>query len=168
MNWGNPQFYGVKEAASNIVSGEGDYSDAMFKADFPQFYSKSVVEGETVYTPLVPTAMLELFISEANAAIQPSRWGDGWRYAAGLYVAHNCALYLKSYADESASAANAAASGATVGLVSSAKLGDSSVSYDNDALISATEKWGTLNATQYGQQLATRARLVGMGGSYAL
>lgn len=168
MNWGNPQFYGVKAAASNIVSGEGDYSAEMFQADFPQFFKKLTEDDATTYTALVPEAMLTLFIAEANAAIQPARWGDAWRYAAGLYVAHNCALYLKSYADGSENAAAAAASGATVGLVSSAKLGDSSVSYDNDALISATEKWGTLNATQYGQQLATRARLVGMGGSYAL
>ena len=55
-----------------------------------------------------------------------------------------------------------------MGVVSSAKLGQDSVSYDTDALTKATENWGDLNATQYGQLLATRARLVGMGGSYVI
>ena len=50
----------------------------------------------------------------------------------------------------------------------SATLGDSSVSYDTSALTAGTENWGDLNATQYGQLLATKARLVGMGGSYVL
>ena len=47
----------------------------------------------------------------------------------------------------------------------SAALGDSSVSYDTDALTRATADWGDLNATQYGQLLAARARLAGMGGT---
>lgn len=38
------------------------------------------------------------------------------------------------------------------------------MTYDTEALTKATEKWGGLNATQYGQTLATMARLVGMGG----
>ena len=65
-------------------------------------------------------------------------------------------------------ASQAAASGALVGVVKSAQLGDSSVSYDTDALTRATADWGDLNATQYGQMLAARARLIGMGGSYVL
>ncbi|MFQ8761916.1 MAG: hypothetical protein ACLSAF_23010 [Intestinimonas sp.] len=48
-------------------------------------------------------------------------------------------------------------------MVASAKLGQDSVAYDTDALTKATEDWGDLNATQYGQLLATKARLVGMG-----
>lgn len=31
-----------------------------------------------------------------------------------------------------------------------------------------TEGWGDLNATQYGQMLASKARLVGMAGSYVI
>ena len=55
-----------------------------------------------------------------------------------------------------------------MGVVKSAGLGDSSVSYDTDALTKATADWGDLNATQYGQLLAAKARLVGMGGTYAI
>ena len=49
-----------------------------------------------------------------------------------------------------------------------ATLGDSSVTYDTAALTRATEGWGDLNATQYGQMLATRAPRAGMGGTYVI
>lgn len=159
--WEHPQFFGVRAAAANIGQAVGSYTGEMFQEDFPQFFNK---EG----TCLLPAAMLEQLIDQANRAIQPDKWLDGWRYAAGLYVAHCATLYLRTYAESSDTPAQAAATGALVGVVSSAKLGQDSVSYDTDALTKATENWGDLNATQYGQLLATRARLVGMGGSYVI
>ena len=161
--WGKPQFFGVRAAASNVGHGPpGNYTADMFQEDFPQFFS--VTSGAA----LVPGTMLEEFIRQANAAVTPDRWMDSWRYAAGLYVAHYATLYLRTYADGSASPTQAAASGALVGVVKSATLGDSSVSYDTDAMTKATADWGDLNATQYGQLLATKARLVGMGGTYVI
>ena len=47
-------------------------------------------------------------------------------------------------------------------------MGDTSVSYDNSAVTAGTEKWGSWNTTQYGSQLVTMARMVGMGGMYAI
>ena len=163
MSWPNrPQFLGVRAAAANIGQSQGDYTAEVFQEDFPQFYNEAMI-------CLVPPAMLEEFIRQANAAIQPDKWLDGWRYACGLYVAHQATLYLRTYSAEgSATPAAAAATGALVGVVKSATLGDSSVSYDTDALTKATVDWGDLNATQYGQLLATRARLVGMGGTYVI
>lgn len=158
---GKPQFYGVKAAAANIGRTKGNYTAEQFQQDFPQFFSP---EG----TSLVPESMLQVLIGRANAAIQPDKWLDSWRYAAGLYTAHYAALYLRTYATASGSPQEAAATGALVGVVKSATLGDSSVSYDTDALTKATENWGDLNATQYGQMLASEARLIGMGGSYAI
>lgn len=161
--WGKPQFCGVRAAASNVNQGQpGCYTVDMFREDFPQFFSSKNM------APLVPCTMLEGFIRQANAAVTPDRWLDGWRYAAGLYVAHNAALYLRTWSDGSADPAQAAASGALVGVVKSAALGDSSVTYETDALTKATADWGDLNATQYGQLLATRARLAGMGGTYVI
>lgn len=163
LGWGKPQFCGVRAAASNVSGGApGNYTADMFQEDFPQFFSKQ--SGAA----LLPETMLEEFIRQANAAVTPDRWLDSWRYAAGLYVAHYATLYLRTYADGSASPAQAAATGALVGVVKSAALGDSSVTYDTDALTKATADWGDLNATQYGQLLATKARLVGMGGTYAI
>ena len=161
--WSHPQFTGVIATAANIGQQKGDYTADLFRQDFPQFFTP----GEDGAC-LLPETMLNAFISEANAAIQPDKWLDGWRYATGLYVAHNATLYLRTYSAGSATPGQAAATGALLGVVASATLGDSSVRYDTDALTKATEDWGGLNATQYGQMLATRARMVGLGGTYVL
>ena len=157
-----PQFFGVKARAANISRGHGNYTAEMFQEDFPQFFVKGTG------APLLPVTMLEEFIRQSNAAAAPDRWGDSWRYAAGLYTAHYATLYLRTYSEDNSTPGQAAASGALVGVVKSATLGDSSVSYDTDTLTKATADWGDLNATQYGQLLATRARLVGMGGTYVI
>lgn len=162
-----PQFFGVRAAAANIAGNSpGQYTAALFQEDFPQFYTIATEDAPAV--SLVPEAMLAAFIAEANAAISPERWGEGWRYAAGLYVAHQATLYLRTYAEGSDSPSEAAESGALVGVVKSAKLGDASVTYDTGAITEGTADWGDLNATQYGQMLATRARLIGLGGSYVI
>ena len=117
---------------------------------------------------LLPPAMLREFVRQANAAIQPDKWMEGWRYACGLYVAHQATLYLRTFSASSDTPAEAAATGALVGVMRSAKLGQDSVTYDTDTLTKATADWGDLNATVYGQQLASRARLTGMGGCYVI
>lgn len=104
----------------------------------------------------------------ANAAVQPDKWLESWRYAVGLYVAHYATLYLRTYAQSSSNAETAAATGALVGIVKQAQLGDASVSYDTSAVTQGTADWGDLNATTYGQMLANRAKLVGAGGTYVI
>ncbi len=173
MYWDNPQFFGVRARAANIRRSVGNYTVEMFQADFPQFFKKETAENEAgeeepIYVSLVPLPMLEMIVAEANSVIQPEVWLDGWRYAAGLYVAHYATLYLRTYAESSDTPGQAAATGALVGVVSSATLGDSSVSYDTDALTKATAEWGDLNATQYGQILASRAKRIGLGGTYVI
>lgn len=156
--WGKPQFYGVRAAAANIGSGApGNYTAEQFQEDFPQFFNS---RGQ----PLLPASMLEEIIRMANAAVQPDRWGEGWRYAVGLYVAHYVTLYLRGYAASNETPNAAAASGALVGMVKSATLGDASVSYDTAAITAGTEDWGDLNSTTYGQMFANRAKLIGMAG----
>lgn len=159
----NNAFMAAKAAAANVPgNGEtGSYTAAMFFEDFPQF-TTSEKEG------LVPEKILEQFIDQANDSVLPSRWGSMWRYAAGLYTAHFSALYLQTYAPSSESAAQTAARAQQTGAVKTATMGDTSISYDNSAITAGTEKWGAWNATQYGQQLVTMARLVGMGGMYVI
>lgn len=161
MYWGKPQFFGVRAAAANLGRGKGNYTLEQFREDYPQFFNS---EGNFLGSP----AMLQEIINMANLSIQPDRWGGSWRYAAGLYVAHYATLSLRSYAASNEDSAQAAASGALTGVVSSAALGDASVSYDTSAITAGTEGWGDLNATTYGQTLANRAKLVGMGGSYVI
>ena len=172
-----PYFEGAKQTAANVLQpGEhGDYTADMFREDFPQFYNRAEASGEesdapptVTVTSLLPDAMLQTFIGQANDSVLPSRWGSMWRYAAGLYVAHFAAMYLKTYSPSSDSASQVANGASQVGVVKTATMGDTSIGYDNSAITAGTEKWGTWNATQYGAQLVTMARMVGMGGVYAI
>ena len=112
--------------------------------------------------------MLEQIIQMANVSIQPDKWLDSWRYAVGLYVAHYATLSLRGYASSNDTPQQAAASGALVGMVKSATLGDASVTYDTAAITAGPEDWGDLNSTTYGQILAKRAQLNGLGGTVVL
>ena len=159
--WGKPQFFGVRAAAANIGTGVGDYTVAQFREDYPQFFN-----AEGYFLGSLP--MLEQIIQMANVSIQPDKWLDSWRYAVGLYVAHYATLSLRGYAASNETPQQAAASGALVGMVKSATLGDASVQYDTTALTAGTEDWGDLNSTTYGQILANRAKLIGMSGTYVI
>ena len=158
-----PVFEGLKAVASGVShQGRGTYSRSSFLTDFPQF-------KDTNGSSLVPDTMLNRFVAMANDTIFPDVWGYSYEYAAGLYVAHHCALYLKTYSlGGSPSAAAVAGNSDNVGVVKSATMGDTSVTYDNAAVTSGTEKWGTWNATQYGAQLVTLARSNGIAGSYVI
>ncbi len=168
-----PFFMEARAAAANVPHpGEtGDYTAEMFQKDFPQFTKmippESEEGGEAVIS-LVPKQMLDMFITQANDSVLPSRWGSMWRYAAGLYTAHFSTMYLKTYAPGASSRNQVVQGAAQAGVVKSATMGDTSISYDNSAVTAGTEKWGTWNATQYGQQLVTLARLVGIGGMYVI
>ena len=164
-------FLDAKVSAANVVQpGEqGEYTPEMFWQDFPQFTKTipSEDEGEEIKESLVPETMLLQFIGQANDSVLPSRWGSMWRYAAGLYTAHFAALYLKTYSSGSSSAVQAAGSAEQTGVIKSAVMGDTSISYDNSAITAGSEKWGSWNSTQYGSQLVTMARMAGMGGLWA-
>lgn len=153
-------FEGKRIAASGVAPSErGAYTVEMFKSDFPQFTGENGAS-------LVPAGMLDNFIARVNDTILPGRWGVDWRYAAGLFMAHYCAMYLKTYAPSSGSTTAAANGADQVGIVKSATMGDTSVSYDASAITAGTEKWGAWNATVYGSQLITMARLAGIAGSF--
>lgn len=160
-----PFFNGAKAVAANVPApGErGDYTLAMFRADHPEFFS-----GADPPAPLLPENMLQIFINQANTSVLPSRWSDMWELAAGLYVAHFAALYLKTYRMHSDNPSQAATAATPSGLVSSARMGDTQINYDNSVVTKGTEEWGTWNSTTYGQQLITYARSIGMGGSYVI
>lgn len=169
MNPMAPYFAAAKALAANIPQpGEkGNYTAEMFQTDFPQFFKVETTEDEETVTSLIPEGMLEQFINLANDSVLPSRWGSMWRLAAGLFVAHFGALYLKTYKPSSDNPSQVGTDAAQVGVVKNATMGDTSVSYDNSAVTAGTEKWGTWNATQYGAQLVTMARMIGIAGTWA-
>lgn len=154
--------------AANCGASSASYSQEIFLQDFPQFLSAQSISTEQPEA-LLPEGMLRLLLDQASCAIQPDKWGTQWRLACGLYTAHYATLYLRTYCPQgSENPLQAAENGAAAGLVHSASIGVDSVTFDNSALTASTNPWGSLNATQYGQQLATMARLVGMGGCYVL
>lgn len=159
--WGKPQFYGLRAMAANIGCGKGNYTAEQFQADYPQFFT---AEGVS----LLPPSMLCKVIDMANTAVQPDKWLDEWRFAVGLYTAHYVTLFLRSYAPSNETPQQAAASGALVGVVKSATLGDSSVTYDTSAITAGTDDWGDLNSTTYGQMFANRAKLIGLASMYVI
>lgn len=177
--WSGPslaQFLGVRENAANISfrANTQVYTVEMFLADFPQF-GKEVTDDSTdpptvTVVPTIPEGMLELFIQMANAAIKEEVWGASWRYAMGLFVAHYAALYALAYYPSSPDndAGTGAGSGQVTGVVTAAKLGDASVTYDATATTGDTEDWGAWNATGYGQLLITMARPLVAGGMYII
>ena len=112
------------------------------------------------------SALPHFMAARAAAANVPHPGECG--YAVGLYIAHFASLYLKTYSLGSDSVAQAAGRADQVGAVKSAAMGDTSISYDNSAVAAGTEKWGAWNATQYGSQLVTMARMVGMGGMFVI
>ena len=161
MFCGKPQFFGVRAAAANIGHSVGNYTVEEFRQDYPQFFN-----SDGYFLGSLP--MLQEIIRMANTSIQPDKWGESWRYAVGLYVAHYATLSLRGYAAGNDTPEQAAASGALVGVVKSATLGDASVQYDTTALTAGTEDWGDLNSTTYGQILANRAKLIGLAGTYVI
>ena len=95
------KFQAAKALAANVSqTGErGSYTEAMFQEDFPQFTRKvTTEEGEELEVQnLLPDGILNMFLDQVNDSVLPSRWGSMWRYAAGLYLAHFAAMYLKTY-----------------------------------------------------------------------
>lgn len=165
------QFFGLSAKASNLCfcyNKDGEYTVEMFIEDFPQFTVKDDSVDPPVYTPVVPEGMLMIFISMANATIAKCRWGTSWRYVIGLFVAHYVELYLMTYRDGVSGPEDVGTGGSITNIVKSAKLGDSSVTFDTSAVTSATASWGAYNATPYGQILVTMARYYGLGGMYVI
>lgn len=156
-SWMKPQFFGVRAAAANIGQSKGNYTAEQFREDYPQFFTDDC-------TTLLPPSLLSQVIDMANAAVQPDKWLDNWRFGVGLYTAHLATLMLRTTGAPSKTAQQAAATGALVGVVKSATLGDSSVTYDTSAITAGTEDWGDLNSTTYGQMFANRAKLIGLAG----
>jgi hypothetical protein len=113
--------------------------------------------------------MLNTLLAMANNTVSPDRWGETWRLAVGLFVAHYATLYLRTIKDApngSKNASQAVASGTLFGIVNSASLGDASVSYDTSAATQLTSNWGQWNLTAYGQQYASLAKMMCMGGAW--
>jgi hypothetical protein len=136
--------YIVAGAASNM----GGSSDTVLTtADvykiFPQF--------ETT----VEDFMIEMFLGMAQTSIYESKWGDRWKYAICLFVAHFATLYLESGTDKNSNASRVIADAQVRGLPTSKSVGDVSISYDFDIITRDINGWANWKSTKFGIQLAS-------------
>ena len=122
-----------------------------FRLDFPEF------ANATVY----PNSVLLFWSTVAASLIDANRWGPLFTQGMELFVAHNVALQQAGIV----AAANGGIPGGANGVISSKKVGDVSVNYDNaDVMLPNAGHW---NQTTYGRQYLQMARLLG-GGCYQL
>lgn len=143
--------------ASNIKSVEGNphYTKEQFLAIFPQFSGK------------VPDSVMQFYINLANSSLSYSRWGDSWEMGMALYIAHYLTLYIQATNGLSSDSpiSQVISNSLAMGLTASKSAGSLSKSYDYGSINDDFMGWGDLKLTLFGQQFATKAKLVGKGGS---
>lgn len=152
--WGNAYesfaMAGIVSAAANIAVGTNPpYASSDFLAIYPKF------------TALVPVPVLTMYIALASACLSQARWGAQWQFGMALFIAHYCTLYLQSEGQAGTTAGQVAASGLAKGIAISQSVGDVSVSYE--PVTRDFGSWGAWQATTYGAQLITIAKIVGWG-----
>ena len=160
----------IQRAANAPKENEKIFDIDMFKALMPQFFKKEIITTKNGreyddFECLVPEEAVNEFIQMANDNILECRWFGKWKYACALYVAHYSTLYLQTYAPDSESIDELKDAGSMNGLMSSATLGDASISYDN-SLVQKMDQWGVWGLTIYGQQLIQEAKLLGKGSTF--
>jgi hypothetical protein len=156
-----PRVIGLLAQGGNGVANP-PYGVEDFYNTFPQFFNppEEVPDGggPGPPVPLVPMAVLQMYINLAHSCISYAIFRDAWFLCMGLFIAHWLTLYLQTADDPLA--------GETTGLISSKSVDGVSVSYDNNAVTSDMEGFGMYKSTSYGEQLATWAKLMGLGGLY--
>jgi hypothetical protein len=113
---------------------------------------------------ILPQAVIQMYINLAQASLTFNRWLDYWQVGMSLFVAHFCTLYLRSEGNVGSTAGQIANSGLEKGITVSKSAGD--VSLSAKPLLDDLEGFASWGLTSYGAQLATFARIVGMGPSY--
>lgn len=152
---------GIIGRASNIRAGNNPPFNAEdFLKIYPQFGKDD--SGEDI----VSLEVLDMYIEFANACIKQSRWQDSWKLGMALFVAHFCTLWVQSFADPKSGAHAVMQAAQTKGLVTSKSVGDLSITYDFSTALSDLDGWAAWKLTTFGVQLASMAKIIGMGGSY--
>ena len=113
--------------------------------------------------PLVPLAVIQLYLNIAFVSLMSSRWREQWYQGMALYLAHYCALWLWTEGNPQSTANQVVANSLQAGLTISQSADGVSQGLK---LMEGMDNWGTWSQTQYGIQLVTLARVVGAGPIY--
>ena len=139
-------------------SGECDTD--LFRLMFPEF------ADETKY----PDAMIQVYWDIAHTFISPVDCpcqllnGKALGYAGYLMTAHLMWLATQSSSPSGGSGGSSSAGGTAGGIVTSASIGEVSVSMAQPPFKSGWDYW--LNQSPYGQQLLALLRIVSVGGTF--
>ncbi|MFV0240198.1 MAG: DUF4054 domain-containing protein [Lacrimispora sphenoides] len=145
--------------AANIKGGDNPpFSVADFKEIYPQFWDSDEL-------PLVPLAVMEMYIAFADSFVKISRYHKAWQVCMSLVIAHFLVLYLRTMnADPDSGAAGVIKAAETKGLVASKSVDGVSVSYDFSTALSDLDGWADWKTTEYGIQFITYAKNYMRGG----
>ena len=113
--------------------------------------------------PLVPLAVIQLYLNLAYVSLMQSRWRESWQLGMALYIAHYLTLWCQTEGNAQTTANQVVANSLQAGITVS--QGADGVSQGLQ-LLTKLENWAAWTLTQYGVQLATLARVVGAGPAY--
>lgn len=121
------------------------------------------VAASIYQAPMIPLAVLQVYVNLAQASILQPRWREMWPLAMALYIAHYATLWMQAETGPNCTAAQVATSGLQQGIMLSQAAGDVSATTQP---VQGFDDWGSLNLTQYGIQLASWAQVIGAGMIY--
>lgn len=150
----------LRAQASGIKKpNNSTYTSEQFLAVYPQF--ATVVDG----APVVPSAVLDMFIDLTNEVVSEQRFGRMWEYCCGLYTAHMLTLWMQGSVPEDAGADDIVAAGSSIGTVTSESADGVSYSLDTSA-VQDLAGWADFKLTRFGVLYASIAQRLAKGGMY--
>lgn len=150
----------LRAQASGIKKpNNSTYTSEQFLAAYPQF--ATVVDDQ----PVVPTAVLDMFLDLTNEVVSEQRFGKMWEYCCGLYCAHMLTLWLQGSVPDNSTADDIVAAGSSIGTVTSESADGVSYSLDTSAAQDLAG-WADFKLTRYGVLYASIAKRLVKGGMY--
>jgi hypothetical protein len=158
LQYGQDSTEQIAGAASNIRAGiNPPFSVGDFLLLYPQF-------GDNEGSPIIPEAVIQIYIDIAANSIQQGRYRSAWKMVTGLFVAHFCQLWLQTSSVPADGKEQIAAKGQVLGITTSESVDGVSYSVDSSAFMQDLDGFAAWKTTAYGLQLSTLAKLYGKGG----
>jgi hypothetical protein len=147
-DWFDGSDFASLSGASNIIVGTNPpYSKDDFFAIYPQFNNAAF-----------PDAVINAYIYLATSSLVQARYFEMWPMVMALFIAHYLTMYAQSAQSPNTTMAQIAGSGLALGIKTSKSAGDVNVGM---SILDDLKGWGTFQLTQFGQQFASIAKVIG-------